>query len=94
MKRILSAAMIAASLAIPMSSAHAEHTVCDNEPGDVYVQAVFLVGVDANSPGGLYFCVNNVMVLVRTDRPGGAVCTYFTPTDPGGMDDDVCPIVI
>lgn len=85
MKRFLVAAVAAVSCAVSLATpAQANHTLCDDEPSDLIV-------ADLNTPGEVYFCVAPVLVVVRTNRVGVTVCTYYTPGS--NSSDDICPIV-
>lgn len=100
-KRILAAAVVGAiGVSLPLltsAPASAGHTLCDNETSDIWAPSDFgipvPVGADLNSPGGIYVCYDNKLVLVRTDRVGLVVCTNHTPFD-GNPNNDDCPIVI
>ena len=77
----IAAAVVATTFAGP--PAHAEHTLCDNEPSDIAPVA------DLNSPGAVYICVGTALIVIRTDRVGVTFCTYHHSSGVG----NVCPIV-
>jgi hypothetical protein len=86
MRKLFAAlALAATTVALPLATtpAHADHTLCDNEPSDTYVGAVGGLGVDTDdlvTKGTLYICYGNSLVVLRTSGHD-TYCSYYNWRD-------------
>ena len=71
MTRYVSAALVAAALAVPFGgAARADHTLCDNEPSNTYIKKA-QVGWDADeAPHMVIVCVTDTRIVIR---PNGVI---------------------
>ena len=87
MTKLLAAATLAATLALPFASApaYANHTLCDNESTDTWVGALQIGADTDDAPGTVYICNGYELLVIRLNGPI-TYCSYFDWHDPSTAD--------